>query len=117
MTDVIASILKLLEPLQQFGIYLIVDMFAGLAYFTVRWWFEAGPRKSQWTPVLAAFLGMLLHIRPTNSDLIIKYVILSFLQAFIVIAAYSWAEKRGWIDKIGDAIDRKFFSKNEEPKP
>ena len=84
-------------------------------YFTVRWWFDVGPKRSQWAPVLAGFVGMVYFIRPIDADSFIRWFFLSLLHVFFAIGGYSWADKRGWVDKAGDLIDAKFFGGRKNP--
>ncbi len=96
----------------------VIILSAGL-YYICRWHLDWGPKKSQWVPIVTSFVGIFGYVWPANAQDVIKILVLGGMHAAVAMGTYSFAEKRGWVDRVGDAIENRFFppKKDDGAKP
>jgi hypothetical protein len=96
-----------LEALHAMKCYPEVLILASGLYYICRWHLDWGPKRSQYVPLASAFVGIFGYLWPKNAQDVIAILVIGGMHAFIAIGAYSYAEKRGWVDRIGEWIEDK----------
>lgn len=110
------TIKNTLTSLHEIGLWPEVLLCSLGAYFIARWWLDVGPRKSQFTPLIAALTAMFAFVWPHSPQDALLNLVRAVIHSFLAIGLYSWAEKRGWVDRLGDLIEKKFFPPKDPPE-
>lgn len=110
----IESISSALEACHKLNFYPEIFILAVGLYYIVRWHLDWGPKRSQYVPIVAAFVGIFGYVWPKDAQDMIKIVVIGGIHAFTAMGGYSYAEKRGWVDRIGELIEDKLGWKHPD---
>lgn len=101
---------NVLVTLHSLNFFPEVALFALAAYFIVRQWLKAvNPRYAIYIPIIASLLGEYAFTSELKDmqDCLMMFV-LGVIQAGVAVGIYSMADKYGLMDKVGDAISKRF---------
>jgi len=113
----IESFKSALDTLHAMKCYPEVLLLASGLYYICRYHLAWGPKKSQYVPVVCSFVGIFGYLWPKTAQDVINILVIGGMHAFISIGVYSYAEKRGWVDRVGEMIENKFLGGPKPPSP